>query len=642
MKAGELLAILFFILLPFLSFSQPAGGSFGDPVVNIDFGSAATGPNFTASTGYQRIYTDCPNDGNYIIATRSPNCFSSAWHILPEDHTPGDTNGYMMVVNSDPVAGKDFYRQTVTGLCPNTTYEFAAWIININKKDNLYPNVTFTIETPNGTVLKNINTGDIEKTATPEWKKYSVTFTTQPGQPDIVLAIKNNAPGGSIPGNDLALDDITFRPAGPTLNPVITGTGSNSTHLCEGDTRSLEFTTADVSTFYTSPRYQWQQSDDGINWMDIPGNSATHPAYTASFVNVPAGAYYYRMLVAETANFNSPSCRVASDPISVTVDPPPVIAAETLPVCEGSTLQLNLEATGFFKWTGPNGWTSTEQKPAIPHIQLNQAGTYSVTINNGLCTYNRTTKVTVNPLPHADAGQDIMLCEGESTTLNASGGIMYQWSPATGLSDPNTQNPVAKPLTTTTYTVLVTSASGCQASAKVTLKVSPKIEVNAGDDQITVQKHPVYLKGTVNRNSDYYIVWEPSDFLDNPHSLTPIATPLHDITYTLKAFTSDGCPMNEDQVFIRVYQSLEIPNTFSPNGDGINDTWNIAALNTYPHSVLTVYNRYGNVAFRSVGYPDAWDGKNGGKDLPAGIYYYTIDLKERNEKTISGWVVILR
>jgi len=87
--------------------------------------------------------------------------------------------------------------------------------------------------------------------------------------------------------------------------------------------------------------------------------------------------------------------------------------------------------------------------------------------------------------------------------------------------------------------------------------------------------------------------------------------------------------------------TLIIPNAFTPNGDGINDTWNIKYLENYPNCLVDIYNRYGERLYSSVGYPIPWDGKYKGAILPTGTYYYVINTKS-NLKTFSGYVTIIR
>jgi gliding motility-associated-like protein len=86
---------------------------------------------------------------------------------------------------------------------------------------------------------------------------------------------------------------------------------------------------------------------------------------------------------------------------------------------------------------------------------------------------------------------------------------------------------------------------------------------------------------------------------------------------------------------------INISNTFTPNGDGINDYWEIKGLVAYENSTVDVYNRYGQLLFHSVGYPKPWDGTFQGKQAPSGTYYYVVNTKMNNQ-VLSGYVVILR
>jgi gliding motility-associated-like protein len=95
----------------------------------------------------------------------------------------------------------------------------------------------------------------------------------------------------------------------------------------------------------------------------------------------------------------------------------------------------------------------------------------------------------------------------------------------------------------------------------------------------------------------------------------------------------------EVKVFLSALKG-NIPNTFTPNGDGINDYWNIPGLDTYPNAKVNVFNRYGAPVFQSIGYARPFDGTSNGKPLPAGVYYYIITLKKGD--VLSGNVTIIR
>ena len=104
--------------------------------------------------------------------------------------------------------------------------------------------------------------------------------------------------------------------------------------------------------------------------------------------------------------------------------------------------------------------------------------------------------------------------------------------------------------------------------------------------------------------------------------------------------TAEGCILT-DRLTVGVVKKFIVRNTFTPNGDGINDVWAIENLNTNPHAEVNVFNRYGEKLFTSIGYSNPWDGRYRGEELPVGTYYYIIDPKN-GHGIKSGSVTILR
>jgi gliding motility-associated-like protein len=90
-----------------------------------------------------------------------------------------------------------------------------------------------------------------------------------------------------------------------------------------------------------------------------------------------------------------------------------------------------------------------------------------------------------------------------------------------------------------------------------------------------------------------------------------------------------------------VYVPVTVVNTFTPNGDGINDTWDIPSLSAYPNCLVNIFTRYGTMVYKSIGYAKAWDGTFNTQPVPPGTYYYIIDLKNGKDK-ITGAVTVLR
>jgi gliding motility-associated-like protein len=150
----------------------------------------------------------------------------------------------------------------------------------------------------------------------------------------------------------------------------------------------------------------------------------------------------------------------------------------------------------------------------------------------------------------------------------------------------------------------------------------------------------ITINATASNANGLTYLWIPATGLNDPTLLTPVASPAQDTRYLLRVTSDKGCS-DTSSVFVKVLFKPVVPNTFTPNGDGINDKWDILYIDSYPGSVIEVYTATGQPVFRSVGYNIPWDGTNKGKSLPSGTYYYVIDPKNGRAK-IAGYVTILR
>ena len=486
---------IFFLLSAFKLQAQVCTGSLGDPTGGQNFGSGVNiGPSLAGvNTNYNYRNGDCPVDGQYVIINKTSNCFSSTWHSLNEDHTAGDTNGYMMLVNANNTSGV-FYTFSVDNLCPNTTYEFSSFIINMLNASTVCsspisrPQVTFRVETESGVVINTYSTGLIYETYSPEWKKYGFFFKIPVNVTKVVLKLINNTTGG-LCGNDLALDDISFRPCGPTILAETVGISSgNNLQLCEGATGNYNFN-ADISSGFSTLDFVWQvDKNDGLSWVDVPSSNTKN--LNVQIANADIKGYTYRMAAAEIGNITSVSCRVFSNPIYITVNP----------------------------------------------------------------------KVTLDPL------KDLYVLENTATKINAS-------------------------------------ASG---ASNLTYK------------------------------------WSPSTFLDNPTILQPTATATLTTTYKLVATDPlTGCAA-EDEMTIYVDPNIIIPNSFTPNGDGVNDYWKINGIAIGSDVDISVFNRDGQIVFQSKGYTDPWDGQYKNTPLATGVYYYIIDSHSHMHPVYKGSLLLIK
>ncbi len=642
----KLKCILVSVLLLWQTISAKAQlcpGGLGDPIVNITFGSGPNpGPPLSAATtNYQYNATQCPNDGLYAVVNQTNACFNNSWLTLTADHT-GNTNGYFMVVNASyqPSA---FYVETVNLICSNTTYEFAAWILNLSRptgcsNNPIQPNLTFNIEQVDGTVLKTYNTGNIPPLAGPEWKQHGFFFDLPANISKVVVRIINNAPGGC--GNDLALDDITFRPCGPLVKSSIEGNES-TVSLCEETSKDYTLL-SDISTGFTNPFVQWQQSVNGSAWTDIPG--ANDLKLVQNFpTNKPVGRYQYRVAVSKVENQTIAICRINSPVLTVNVVPKPITSATVnSPLCAGATGILTASGGSQYQWTGAGGFSANTRTVLIPNTLPSNSGMYYVSVSNSDgCIVKDSVRLQVNPRPTAVVDiTEANICEGEKISLNASGGIRYQWLPAKGLSANNIANPIASPDETINYSAVVSNSFSCSDTASVRISVSKKPRADAGADRLIISGGTAQLSGTAS-GTNISFSWSPQNSISNATTLTPSVNPVTDTKYFLTVTSGDGCGEAIDSVKVSFFKGIYVPTAFTPNNDGLNDKWHIPALPAFSDYEVSVFNRYGQVVFYSRNSDVQWDGKFKGHLLPTGTYPYLIHVRDLS-LVLKGLVLIVR
>jgi hypothetical protein len=156
----------------------------------------------------------------------------------------------------------------------------------------------------------------------------------------------------------------------------------------------------------------------------------------------------------------------------------------------------------------------------------------------------------VNPLPTVTVSTDIAICIFDSTQLTATGGSSYSWSPSIGLSDPNISNPIAGPVTTTTYTVTVTDSNGCVDTSSVTITVNPLPVVAAGNNLNLCNSGGTILDtlGGFSPTIGGTGVWTGLH-VDFEGVFTPIDTGVFTLTYT---FTDTNTCVNFDTLQVTV------------------------------------------------------------------------------------------
>ncbi|WP_460880850.1 Ig-like domain-containing protein [Pontibacter rugosus] len=224
-----------------------------------------------------------------------------------------------------------------------------------------------------------------------------------------------------------------------------------------------------------NPTYLWMASVQGesIGFAPAAGdNKAQH--YQPR--NVERTTWYKRMVYAAP-------CQESESPVvKLEVAPKPDIpTAEAVTVCLGTSATLTAKAAAagdVLQWyDAPTGGKLLGTSTTYTSAKLyNNTSFYVQATNQSNCVSSSRFEVKVQIVePKAEASEDVTVVEGKAVELWAKGGVSYSWSPVAGLTDPTSATPKASPKETTTYTVTVTTAEGCTASAKVTVTVSPKV-----------------------------------------------------------------------------------------------------------------------------------------------------------------------
>lgn len=421
-----------------------------------------------------------------------------------------------------------------------------------------------------------------------------------------------------------------------------------SSPLCQNN--DIPFTDSSAANYSNIVQRIWNY-DDGT-----PAVTRTSGAtYTRQFAN--AKTYNISLKVVTDSGCSSV---LNTQAVTVHYLPKPAFTLPSICLPDGkgqftnqSTIGDGSESLFSYLWNfnDPNDVSaSTLKEPVHRYTAL---GPYPVqlkiTSKDG-CVDSLTQQLTtVYPQPKADFNMSsLTACIGDTIGFKDMGNgitsnpVSWVWNLANGNSS-TLQNPSKRFLDSGTFTIAYyfLNGQGCvsdTASKPVTvypypvLQLGPNLKVLEGG-VITIKPKFVYGSGLQYQ-------WLPSTYLNSDTAATPKSSPADDITYKLILTGSGGCSVS-DTIFIQVLRSPEVPNAFSPNGDGINDTWRIKYLESYPGAVIDVYNRYGQIVFHSIGYDQDWDGNYNGKPMPVGTYYYIINPKN-GRQILTGSVTIIR
>ncbi len=294
--------------------------------------------------------------------------------------------------------------------------------------------------------------------------------------------------------------------------------------------------------------------------------------------------------------------------------------------------------TGSYTYLWGDGSTEEDRSGIV-------AGSYLLTVTDeNNCMHTDSITVGSYIYINAYAGEDTTICFGDSIRLNGQGSHTPSWTPSDLLINPDTVSPMTRSITgTVTFQLTITenvSPYGCYDKDSVTISLFPQVGMHITGDTTMLSGGSNQLEATGGPFTEYR--WEPATGLDNSQIPDPVATLYESAWLYVYGLNLYGCE-EIDSIYIDVLENLEIYNVFSPNGDGINDYFEIEHAELFPEMIVEIYSRWGDLFFSTKGYDSSsrWDGTTRGTEAPVGTYYYVI-IPESGMKPITGHVTIIR
>lgn len=342
-------------------------------------------------------------------------------------------------------------------------------------------------------------------------------------------------------------------------------------------------------------------------------------------------------------------CNDSTQSISVDVQPNPTgitLYAEPMAMCQYDTIVLHAIAnpTSFnftYTWSpagdmlytgGPNNAYFGDTSATIVVSASTPIG----------CTAKDSVRVTVFPGNFSGVStNDTGICPLGAVQLFATGGTSYRWSPSYGLSDTTIANPIAHPETTTEYLMIAKDIHGCTDSQLVKVSVH-SAAVLAMPDSVNIYPGESYhIEPATNA---LHFSWFPPSGLSANNIADPVAQPEVRTRYFVTATTEYGCPVS-DSIDILVKQTvIDIPNAFTPNGNGTNSIFKPSKRGIAKLKSFMIFNRWGQKVFESTDIDKGWDGTFHDKAQPIGVYIYNIEAVTDSGQTFSrqGNVTLIR
>lgn len=318
-----------------------------------------------------------------------------------------------------------------------------------------------------------------------------------------------------------------------------------------------------------------------------------------------------------------------TDTVNVIVhNTPPVNAGADITICNGESTTLTATGAQSYTWS-PGATLSCTNCTSTVANPINNTTYMVVGVDQYGCSDSDEVTVTVLLKDVITFGNDDTICLGESAQLSVDGGDSYEWSPASSLTDPQIATPIATPKQTTEYKVIVSQKNCFADTGYINVVVNPVPEVDLGPDHSIKGGTPVQL--LIPGDGYTKFTWTPSKDLSCDDCQNPKATPGRTTTYTVTVENKYGCTATDDVTIFVTCDAGQIfvANTFTPNGDGLNDRFYPQGKGIMEVKRFTVYNRWGELIFDRQGMPVndpyvGWDGTYKGEPLKPDVFVYII------------------
>lgn len=337
----------------------------------------------------------------------------------------------------------------------------------------------------------------------------------------------------------------------------------------------------------------------------------------------------------------------AQDTVNITVNPLPVVQAYgDTTLCIGASVQLTAASGNnvTYSWSPSTGLNNPAvnnpvASPTSPTVYTVQA------VDGNKCAAQASVTVNVIPQPNFSISPvEKQICTGDPLTLTATGGDTYQWGPAETVVTPTAASTQVKPLSNTTYQVIITN-NACKvvdtlySSIVVTNKFTTSI--TKSNDLDCVQS-----SATLQATGGNQYSWSPATNINQTNIPNPVVSPLETTTYYV-VIKKNGCEVTDSITVVvtpaNADNAYKMPNAFTPNGDGVNDCFGVKYWGGIKTFVFEVYNRWGNRVFYTNDPSKCWDGTYKGQYQPGGTYVYQIKAETICGSIYKkGTVVIIR